>query len=174
MNHSRLSETTSSSAFMLVVLCLWVVLPLCFGVSGARAGGSEAWMSYDNRGTCVDVSDPQPCDFVIELCSERMIPDDDEAYIPGDVDGDGNGPDDDDVEYLARYLYAGGGRPRIPAAADIDGSRRVDVNDLCLLIRRHFGDSRSVLEQKLRSSREQLTRAINARAERNDNAILLK
>jgi hypothetical protein len=94
--------------------------------------------------------------------------------MPGDVDGDGNGPDADDLNYLARYLFRGGQAPSVAAAADIDDNGSIDVNDLCLLIRRHFGDFRSKLEQHLYSSREQLLRTTHARTKRQDNATTLK
>ena len=172
MNHSKPIVATWSSAVALPVLCLCV---LWISVPGgeAQAVDHETWISLDGAKIGVDLTEPGLCDYVVVVCSEQWVLDED-TYMPGDVDGDGDGPDADDLNYLARYLFEGGKAPPVAAAADMDDSRGVDVNDLCLLIRRHFGESRSALEQQLRSSRDQLLRITNARTERQDDAILLK
>ena len=172
VNQSKPIEATWSSAVALLVLCLCVLwIPVPGGE--AQAVDPETRISLDGARSCVDLTEPGLCDYVVVVCSEQWAPDE-ETYMPGDVDGDGDGPDADDLNYLVRYLFEGGKTPPVAAASDMDDSRVVDVNDLCLLIRRYFGESRSALEQQLRFSRDQLLRTTNARTERQDNAILLK
>jgi len=161
--------TWSAAVALLFGICV-MLIPL--SGSEMQAGDSEARASMNGAQSCVDPTEPGLCSYVV-MCTEPWVPDE-ETYMPGDVDGDGDGPDVDDLNYLARYLFRGGQTPPVAAAADVDDSRSIDVQDLCLLIRRNFGEFRSTLEQQLYSSREPLLKTTHARTKRQDNATTLK
>ncbi len=55
-------------------------------------------------------------------------------YICGDVSGNGEGPNVEDLTYLVAFLFQGGPPPPIPAAADMDGSGEILVDDLTYLV----------------------------------------
>ena len=170
MKHSKEMKVTGSfAAALLFCLCL-LLIPL--HGNDMEAGDSGVRVSTTTVRTCVDRTEPELCGFVI-VCTEQWGPDE-ETYMPGDVDGDGNGPDTEDLNYLALYLFRGGQAPPVAAAADIDRSGSIDVEDLCLLIRRNFGDFRSPLEEQLYTSREQMLNTAHTRTKRQDNATTIK
>ncbi len=56
-------------------------------------------------------------------------------YLPGDISGDGTGPNVDDLTYLVAFLFSGGPPPPIVNAANVDGAgEAVDVSDLTYLV----------------------------------------
>ena len=57
------------------------------------------------------------------------------SYTCGDVDGDGDGPDIEDLTFLVTYMFNQGPEPPVMAATDIDGNNLgPDVADLIYLV----------------------------------------
>lgn len=56
------------------------------------------------------------------------------AFICGDIDGNGTGPNVADLTYFIAYLFRGGAAPPVIAAADVNGSGDIAVSDLTRLI----------------------------------------
>jgi len=57
------------------------------------------------------------------------------AYVCGDVNGDGNGPNLTDVTYLVNYLFLQGPPPPVLAAADVNASGGdINLTDVTLLV----------------------------------------
>ena len=56
------------------------------------------------------------------------------AFICGDVDSDGSGPNVADVIYLVDYLFFAGQSPPFLDAADVDASERINVVDLIYIV----------------------------------------
>lgn len=58
--------------------------------------------------------------------------------VPGDVNGDGNGPNLTDVTYLVNYLFLEGPPPPIPASANVDGEGGINLTDVTILVNALF------------------------------------
>lgn len=56
------------------------------------------------------------------------------AYICGDMNGDENGPNVDDLTYMVNYLFKGGPAPPVTEAADVDSSGALNVSDLTQMV----------------------------------------
>ena len=57
----------------------------------------------------------------------------------GDISGDGSMPDISDLTYLVSYFFAGGPRPPLIEAADVDGSGGVNISDITYMADYLFG-----------------------------------
>jgi len=62
------------------------------------------------------------------------------CQLRADIDGNGEGPDIDDVVYLVTYMFQGGPEPLCMSEADIDGNHTVspDIADLVHLVQYMF------------------------------------
>ncbi|MCK4462580.1 MAG: hypothetical protein KAW46_12295, partial [candidate division Zixibacteria bacterium] len=56
------------------------------------------------------------------------------AWVCGDIDGSGSGPDIGDLVYLVDYMFSGGPPPPVEAAANVDGVNGIDIADLVYLV----------------------------------------
>ncbi|MBU8933751.1 MAG: hypothetical protein KOO62_07065 [candidate division Zixibacteria bacterium] len=56
------------------------------------------------------------------------------GHIPGDINGDGNGPNVADLTFLVDYLFLGGPHPPVMVTADLDCNRSINVSELTLLV----------------------------------------
>jgi hypothetical protein len=56
------------------------------------------------------------------------------AWVCGDIDGNGTGPDIGDLVYLVDYMFADGPPPPTPAAANVDGEEDINIADLVCLV----------------------------------------
>ena len=56
------------------------------------------------------------------------------AWVCGDIDGSGSGPDIGDLVYLVDFMFNGGPPPPIEAAANVDGVNGIDIADLVYLV----------------------------------------
>ena len=62
------------------------------------------------------------------------------AYICGDINGDGSGPDVQDMTYFVAFMFTGGPPPPMMEAADVNLSGKIDVADLSFLVAYLFLD----------------------------------
>jgi agmatine deiminase len=63
------------------------------------------------------------------------------AYVCGDIDGDGTGPNVTDLTFMVAYLFGGGPEPPTLAAADVNGDGSgPDISDLTYLVAFLFSD----------------------------------
>lgn len=57
----------------------------------------------------------------------------------GDISSDGSIPDISNLTYLVSYFFAGGARPPLIEAADVDGSVGVNISDITYMADYLFG-----------------------------------
>jgi PKD repeat protein len=72
-------------------------------------------------------------EYIPELVNGAFI-----LCLPGDVDGNGVGPDIADLVYLVDFMFNDGPPPPMPQQADVDGSGSIDIADLVYLVDRMF------------------------------------
>jgi len=56
------------------------------------------------------------------------------AWVCGDIDGSGSGPDIGDLVYLVDFMFSGGPPPPVIEAANVDGEGGIDIADLVYLV----------------------------------------
>ncbi len=56
------------------------------------------------------------------------------AWVCGDINNSGSGPDIGDLVYLVDFMFNGGPPPPVEAAADVDGANGIDIADLVYLV----------------------------------------
>ncbi len=82
----------------------------------------------DSCDNCIDTYNPGQADADSDGVGDAC------EYICGDMNGDGEGPDVEDLTYVVDYLFRGGDEPPNTEAADIDGEPEITVSDLSYLV----------------------------------------
>jgi hypothetical protein len=62
------------------------------------------------------------------------------SYVCGDINGNGSGPNIDDLTHLVGYMFGEGPPPTQMGAADVDGESGLDIQDLIYLVNFMFND----------------------------------
>ena len=56
------------------------------------------------------------------------------AYLCGDINDDGEGPNVSDITYFVDFLFRAGPAPPVMAAANVNGENGVNVADITYLV----------------------------------------
>jgi len=117
-------------------------------ITPSRSGGSLASGAADTIGVTFRTTGLDSGMYLANVVITSNDPDDNPVIIPaslhvlfvpqyicGDISGEGDGPNVQDLTYLVTYIFQGGPPPPVLAAADLDGSGGIpNISDLTYLV----------------------------------------